>query len=402
MAALLFSLLAASTWAAPVFIKQDSGTHIVSFAPGTSAEARRALVEMNGGSVLREMPFVDALVVSFGMSPMAAMRLKAESTVSAVEPNRYHKWIEVSPAPMASVLIVPPAAVLNAGGSVPALGAEGPAAPQERSETPWGVARLHAPQVWARATGAGVKVGIIDTGIDGTHPDLAANYAGGYNAVTPGSDPTDDHGHGTHVAGTIAAVPNGKGVIGVAPRARLYAIKVLDKDGGGTDEVVVNGIAWCVQNGMQVVNMSLGGPSSTALHNAVRKAVAAGVTIVAASGNDPEAAVSAPASYSETIAVGASTSQDAIAQFSTTGPELDFIAPGHEIISTWPGSKLAKLSGTSMASPHVAGLAALAVELGAGSPAQVRAFLKKGAVPLAGLSKEQQGNGLVEADRWFK
>ncbi|TBR21970.1 hypothetical protein EPO15_08930 [bacterium] len=382
-------------------LKQAGQSQIVTFNPNTTPAERRALAEKSGATVLRELPFVDGLEVEFrGMAPMQAVRLKAEPTVESVEPNEYHKWIQAGPALQAPLPSV--GAALRSEAPVPALGAGiQVAAEGSAGKAPWGIQRVHAPQVWSRATGAGVKVAVIDTGIDKTHPDLAANYAGGYNAVEPGAEPMDDHGHGTHVAGTIAGSGNeGKGALGVAPRARLYAVKVLNKEGGGTNAVIVDGIAWAVQNGMKVINMSLGGPSSTVLKKAIQKAYAAGVTIVAASGNDPEAPVSAPASYPESIAVSASTSKDGIADFSTTGPEVDFIAPGHEIVSTWPGGKYAKLSGTSMASPHVAGLAALAVSLGASTPDKVRALLTKGAAPLEGLDKNQQGSGFIEADRW--
>lgn len=388
---------------APSFAAERPKTEIVTFREGTTPEQRAKIVEAAGGKVVKDLPFVDGAVVAFGFSPQAAMRLKAQPAVETVEPNEYRIWLVAAPAPLSSVAIPAPAAALKAGTPVPALGTgEEKADAEKPSEIPWGVTRLHAPQIWSRATGKGVKVAVIDTGVDSTHPDIAPNYAGGYNAVEPGTDQTDEHGHGTHVAGTVAGAANKMGVVGVAPEASLYGVKVLDKDGGGTTDIVVGGIAWAVENGMQVVNMSLGGPSSSALRKAVQKAYAAGVTIVAAAGNDPEAPVSAPASYPETIAVSASTSEDGLADFSTTGPEVDFIAPGHEIVSAWPGRKLAKLSGTSMASPHVAGLAALAVQLGAGGPAKVKAALKKAAAPLAGMSAEQQGNGIVEVDRWFK
>ncbi|MBI5597811.1 MAG: S8 family serine peptidase [Elusimicrobia bacterium] len=394
------------SYAASSAMAQDpskSRTQIVSFQEGLSPEARAAAVTAAGGRVEKDLPFVDAVVVSFGIAPQAAMRLKANPAVEAVEPNEYRKWIEAAPAPLSSVAFPTPAAALRTAAPVPSLGPGEPKADAEKpSEVPWGVERLHAPQIWSRATGKGVKVAVIDTGIDATHPDIAPNHAGGFNAVEPGSEQTDEHGHGTHVAGTVAGASNKMGVIGVAPEARLYGVKVLDKDGGGTTDIVVAGIAWTVENGMQVVNMSLGGPSSTALKKAVQKAAAAGVVIVAAAGNDPEAPVSAPAMYPEAIAVSASTAQDGLADFSTTGPEVDFIAPGHEIVSAWPGRKLAKLSGTSMASPHVAGLAALAVQLGARGAAGVKAALKKAAVPLSGLNEAQQGNGIVEVDRWFK
>ena len=384
--------------------KQHGQTQVVTFNANTTPAERRALAEKAGAVVVRELPFVDGLEVEFhGMSPMAAMRLKSEPTVESVEPNAYHKWIQVGPALQAP--LPPVAAALRSEAPVPALGegvqvaAESPSA----GKAPWGIQRVKAPAVWSRATGAGVKVAVIDTGVDGTHPDLAANYAGGYNAVEPGAEQKDDHGHGTHVAGTIAGSGNeGKGALGVAPRARLYGIKVLNAEGGGTNAVIVDGIAWAVNNGMKVINMSLGGPSSAVLRKAIQRANAAGVIIVAASGNDPEAPVSAPASYPESIAVSASTSKDGLADFSTTGPEVDFIAPGHEIVSTWPGGKYAKLSGTSMASPHVAGLAVLAVSLGASTPDKVRALLTRGAAPLTGLGENTQGAGFIEADRWLK
>ena len=384
-------------------LKQQGQSQIVTFSPNTTPAERRALVEKSGAVVLRELAFVDGLEIQFpGMAPAQAVRLKAEPAVESLEPNAYHKWIEAAPAALSAVAMPTVRDALKADAPVPSVGlGVQVAAADSAGKAPWGIQRVHAPQVWSRATGAGVKVAVIDTGIDATHPDLAANYAGGYNAVEPGAEPTDDHGHGTHVAGTIAGSGNeGKGALGVAPRARLYAVKVLNKEGGGTNAVIVAGIAWAVQNGMRVINMSLGGPSSTVLKKAIQKAAAAGVVIVAASGNDPEAPVSAPASYPESIAVSASTSKDGLADFSTTGPEVDFIAPGHEIVSTWPGGKYAKLSGTSMASPHVAGLAALAISLGANTPDKVRALLQKGAAPLAGLGENTQGAGFIEADRW--
>ena len=135
------------------------------------------------------------------------------------------------------------------------------------------------------------------------------------------------------------------------------------------------------------------------LQQAVEKTVAAGVTIVAAAGNDPEAEVSAPARYPQTIAVSASTSDDGLAYFSTTGPEVDFIAPGHQVPSTWLGGGTKSLSGTSMATPHVTGLAVLAYALGATSPDKVRAMLNKAASPLSGLQANQQGAGMIQADR---
>ena len=278
--------------------KQHGQTQVVTFNANTTPAERRALAEKAGAVVVRELPFVDGLEIEFhGMAPMQAVRLKAEPSVESLEPNAYHKWIQAGPAVQAP--LPPVAAALRSEAPVPALGegvqvaAESPSA----GKAPWGVQRVHAPQVWSRATGAGVKVAVIDTGVDGTHLDLAANYAGGYNAVEPGAEQKDDHGHGTHVAGTIAGSGNeGKGALGVAPRARLYSIKVLNAEGGGTNAVIVDGIAWAVNNGMKVINMSLGGPSS-----AVLKKPSSAPTPRASSSSPPrattQAPVSAPASY---------------------------------------------------------------------------------------------------------
>lgn len=377
---------------------------IVMFREGTPAQARMEILKKKGATVVRELPLIDGYLVEFKkFSPNAVMMLRAEATVENVQLDQYHKWLHVAAGP--AIPSVGAALGRAAAGAKlhPNIAGVAVKAAEERSEIPWGVERIGAPKIWNRSTGKGVNVAVIDTGIDMQHPDLADNVKGGYNSVNPDESPQDDQGHGTHVAGTIAAVPNNKGVIGVAPHANLYAVKVLDKDGGGTYSTIIAGIDWAVENGMHIANMSLGGPSAPPLEKAVKRAYAAGLIIVAASGNSgPDADVSAPASYKETIAVTASTPENGLAEFSSTGKEVDVIAPGQKVLSTWPDSKLAELSGTSMASPHVAGLAALAYQLGATSPEQVRKLLKKGAASLEGLNEEQQGGGMPQADRWFE
>ncbi len=243
----------------------------------------------------------------------------------------------------------------------------------------WGVSR-----VWGAsqptATGAGVKVAIIDTGIDLTHPDLAGNIKGGINLVRTNRSPNDDNGHGSHVAGIVAAIDNTIGYVGVAPGASLYAVKVLDARGSGYLSTVAAGIDWARQNGMNVGNMSLGGSSGTSqLQAACDNAAAAGVLLVAAAGNSGDGSTltvetSYPAQYSSVVAVGATDYADAVASFSNTGPKVEVSAPGVSIPSTYKGGGYATLSGTSMASPHAAGLAA--VLLSAGSTAStIRADL---------------------------
>ena len=213
---------------------------------------------------------------------------------------------------------------------------------------------------------AGVKVAVIDTGITYTHPDLAANYVGGWDFVNNDADPMDDQGHGTHVAGTIAAARNGVGVVGVAPGARLYAVKVLGANGSGSYSAIIAGIDWATANDMQVTNNSYGGTGySATMELAFANAAAAGVVSVASAGNSGSCAgagdsIGYPAKYSSVIAVAAIDDTDARACFSSTGPDLELAAPGVQINSTIKtGGYGSKWNGTSMASPHVAGMAAL-------------------------------------------
>lgn len=266
----------------------------------------------------------------------------------------------------------------------------------------WGVKRIGAGLVHAAGnTGRSIKVAVLDTGVDYTHPDLSANYCGGWDFVNNDPDPMDDRGHGTHVTGTIAALLNGVGVVGVAPDAQIYALKVLGSDGKGYWSWVIAALDWCVQNGIQVANMSLGGSSSTTLEQACNRAYAAGVLLVAAAGNSGpgEDTVLAPARYDAVIAVSATDSADQLASFSSTGPAVELAAPGVSIRSTLPGGSYGTASGTSMASPHVAGTAAL---VWAANPTwtnvQVRQRLRETAEDLGTPGWDPQfGHGLVNA-----
>ncbi len=229
---------------------------------------------------------------------------------------------------------------------------------------PWGIPHIKADTVQSTGvTGSGVKVAILDTGIDATHEDL--NVAGGASFVSGEPDAlTDGNGHGTHVAGTVAGLNNTLGVLGVAPSASLYAVKVLGADGSGTYAGIAQGIEWAVENGMDVINMSLGGSQgSTALEQAVDNAYNSGVVVVAAAGNSGSRGkrntIGYPAKYSSVIAVGAVDSSNNRASFSSVGSELEVMAPGVNILSSVPGNGYDSYNGTSMASPHVAGAAAL-------------------------------------------
>ncbi len=275
---------------------------------------------------------------------------------------------------------------------------------------PTGINRIGGPSSpTARINGVdervNVDVAVIDTGIQTNHPDL--NVVGGKNCIGFGSSYNDQNGHGTHVAGTIGAIDNGSGVVGVAPGARLWAVRVLNRFGSGTTATVNCGIDWVAANAgtIDVANMSLGGSGSDdgncgytnndSEHKAICNAVGKGVTFVVAAGNDHDnAANHIPAAYDEVITVSAladfngvpgggaaptcrTDQDDTLADFSNFGPDVDVIAPGVCIYSTYVNSGYATLSGTSMASPHAAGAAALyKATHPSATPAQVKSALQ--------------------------
>ena len=370
---------------------------IISFE-AVSRDAIKKNVERIGGKVTRQFQLIDALVAVFpdNVKTPSIYSLKG---VTKVEEDKHIKWIESSDLSMNSIPLpglTEAMSMITAGEgwAAPVLPA---AKPEPDPEFPWGITRVNAAGAWSFTEGAGIKVAVIDTGVDFTHPDLAENYVGGYNTIEPSLPPMDDHGHGTHVAGTIAAVRNAAGVVGVAPKASIYGVKVLDANGSGSYSNVMAGIEWAALNKMHVINMSLGGGGAMeAMQKIITAANKAGVAIVCAAGND-SGAVNYPAKYPESIAVSASDSTDKLAYFSSKGPEIAVIAPGVAIYSTVIGGGYKKMSGTSMACPHVAGLAALAIGAGANTPEKVRAALTKAASILPGLQPTDQGAGLVDA-----
>jgi serine protease len=259
----------------------------------------------------------------------------------------------------------------------------------------WHLQRVGAETAWEYSCGEGVTVAVIDTGVAcfdkgpfsrGT--DLAGTRCeGGYNFVSDSPEAYDDQGHGTHVAGTIAQTTNnGKGVAGLAYCARLMPIKVLNSRGWGTMANVAEGIRYAADNGAQVINMSLGGDGTSAiLGDAVNHALSKGVVVVAAAGNSGRK-VGYPAAYPGVIAVSATDSNDKIAYFSSRGPQIAIGAPGvnvtQQTICNGGRNKceiFGSFSGTSMASPHVAGVATMLVGLGVSGPTAVRDALASGA-----------------------
>ncbi|HWH33561.1 MAG TPA: S8 family serine peptidase [Egibacteraceae bacterium] len=227
----------------------------------------------------------------------------------------------------------------------------------------WGLDRLHAEQAWTSTQASGQKVAVVDTGVDAAHPDLAGVVLSGYDAFTPGGDGRNDaNGHGTHVAGIVAAVSgNGIGVEGLARSAKILPVKVLQDDGSGYSSDVAEGILWAIANGATVVNLSLGSPNtSSSVDAAIEQAIQKGVVVVAASGNEGAKGnpVMWPAALPEVVSVGAIDSTDQRASFSGHGDWLDLVAPGVQIASTMSGEYMYS-SGTSMAAPFVSATAAL-------------------------------------------
>ncbi|MFJ6750109.1 MULTISPECIES: S8 family serine peptidase [unclassified Streptomyces] len=209
------------------------------------------------------------------------------------------------------------------------------------------------------SAGEGVTAYVIDTGVRTTHKDFEGRASSGFDAVDGDDDANDGNGHGTHVAGTIAGKAHG-----VAKKAKIVAVRVLDDQGSGTTEQVVAGIDWVTKNhkGPSVANMSLGGGADEALDAAVKKAIDAGVTFAVAAGNESsDAGQGSPSRVKEAITVASSTDKDEQSDFSNFGKVVDLYAPGSDITSDWNESDDATntISGTSMATPHVVGAAAV-------------------------------------------
>lgn len=287
------------------------------------------------------------------------------------------------------------------------------------SEIPYGVKMIKAPELWEKGEkGAGVVVCILDTGIDMNHPDLAPNIIGGRNFTNEGSvnDYSDGNGHGTHVAGTIAAVENGTGVVGVAPEAKLLIGKVLGSDGSGSNQGITNAIKWATgwrgKNGekVRIISMSLGGSyNDPRQYKAILEAVAAGVLVVCAAGNEGDADEKTyefgyPGFYQESISVAACDENKKLAGFSNNNKFVDIIAPGVRVLSTYPGSGYATLSGTSMATPHVSGALALLIAAGEKlfkremSESELFGLISKCCCSL-GYEKSSEGYGIPEVIR---
>jgi len=269
------------------------------------------------------------------------------------------------------------------------------------SEYQWNLPEIATENGWSVSKGSpDVVVAVLDTGVQSDHPDLKGRLVKGVNIVDPSSAPEDDVGHGTHVAGIIAAeVNNNEGVAGMTWYTKIMPVKVLDSSGAGSTYSVAEGIIWATDNGAQIINMSLGNYAQAEfLHDAIKYAHDKGVVLVAASGNDNTEQPGYPAAYPEVIAVAATDPNEVRAEYSNYGDYIDVAAPGTSIPSTYPGSRYAALSGTSMASPHVAALASLVRAANAGmGNAEVEELLRSTARDLGAAGKDKEfGYGQID------
>lgn len=275
----------------------------------------------------------------------------------------------------------------------------------------WGIVLAHIPNAWKKTRGKGIRIGICDTGKP-VHEDLDGAIVAAKDFTGSASGVVDRQGHSTHVCAIIGARQNDKGVVGVGPEDELVAAKVLGDDGSGSSQSVSNGVSWCVDQGCDVINLSLGSSQpDPVIRKAIQYARSKGVFVVAAGGNSGpgENTVDYPGQWPEVIAVGAINKLLELAKFSSRGPQIDVAAPGQDILSAYLNNTYAKLSGTSMAAPFVAGCVGLILayhkQNGTQPPKTVDdmiAALTQGSTDAGPPGKDPWfGNGIVDVEHWF-
>jgi len=226
----------------------------------------------------------------------------------------------------------------------------------------WEITKFNIPNIWNKTQGENVVVAVIDTGCDKNHTDLKDNLLPGKGFVNNSSDYSDVNGHGTHVSSTIAAMNNGIGMVGVAPKTKIVPIKALNDQGGGSLDSLMQGLYWAIeQSYVDFITMSLGSPNDIrAIEEGIQYANSRNIVVFCAAGNSgPNVDIMYPAKYSNTIAIGAIDENLSRTPFTCSGDSLDFLAPGHNILGCIPNNKYALMSGTSMSNPFAVGCASL-------------------------------------------
>lgn len=305
---------------------------VVGFDRGTTAKSETSVLADAGVGVGSGLPSIDARVITVSDASAARTikKLRASGAVEYVQPDIAVRatWTPNDP----------------------------------RLQDQWALGKVGASSAWDVTRGAtGVIVAVVDSGVDSRHQDLAGRVMAGYDYVAGDSNPMDEHGHGTHVAGIIAgAANNAVGIAGLAPDTRILPVRVLDARGSGTSSGVSRGIIYAADQGAKIINLSLGSPtSSQTIRDAIIYATSKGALVTCATGNDSRGSLSYPARHEECLGVGATTPTDARASFSNYGAGIDVSAPGVNILSTVRNNAYQQMSGTSMATPMVSGLAAL-------------------------------------------
>ena len=354
----------------------DAPTYkIIGFKSGLALRKGQYLVETHGIKVKKHLPLINGCLCEVAADISAYQNLADDPMIEFIEDDSEGK-IQVMPTLSLDIK-------------------------KQGQETPWGVEKIGAPTVWKDIRGEGVRVGIIDTGIDLSHPDLNNNIKK-TGWVLDCQNIIDDNGHGSHVAGTIAALDNEIGVVGVAPKVEIYAVKAFSKSGRGNISDVIEGLNWCVENKVKVINMSFGFKNNKALEKAIKEVYKRNIVLVAAAGNSGgNNSVMYPARYPEVIAVAASNSDDKVAWFSSGGTEVDMMAPGAGILSTYKNGGYKSMSGTSMACPHVTAACALILSKNNLDPKGVKEALIKTSKDM-GYSKLKQGAGLIDISKAIK
>jgi subtilisin family serine protease len=280
----------------------------------------------------------------------------------------------------------------------------------------WNITAFDLPKAWEHNQGEDVVFAVLDTGCDLDHPDLKNNLLPGYNFCNRSKPPHDGNGHGTHVIGTLVAENNDVGVVGVCPHAKVRPVKVLDDKGNGDMRKVAEGIRWAVKMKVDFISMSLGAPVKVQqVRKAIQYAASKGIVTFVAAGNAGKTKeLFYPANYPETIAIGAIDEKFRRADFSNTGHNLDFMAPGVDIFSTVPDNWYATLSGTSMAQPFACGVAGLLLSYAKSGKGKMklktaedyRRLFKKYTTPIVNGNyankKFYQGFGIIDVRKFMK